>query len=227
MLALLLVCLPCYYISRLLGLSRLWPRMFLAGAGWIAGLRLTVQGEPHRNALYLANHVSWLDIPAIARTSGSAFVAHDGLATNPVLRWLCKLNDTVFIARHRRRGVAEQAEAIRIALDHTGAITLFPEGTTGDGETVLPFKSALLSAIEPLPEGIAVQPVLLEYERARDIAWLGEEPGLDNFKRIAGSFRPVHLTVWFLEPLCGPALRDRKAMAMAASEAIAARLQPH
>lgn len=221
MLALLLVCLPCYYLWRLLGLRRFWPRVFLAGIGWIAGMRTEVRGRPRRNALYLSNHVNWLDIPAIASASGSAFVAHDGLASNRVLKWLCALNDTVFIARHRRTDVAAQAEAIRYALDDVGALTLFPEGTTSDGESLLPFKSALLSSIDPLPDGVAVQPVLLQYENPRHVAWLGDEPGLENFKRIAGSLRAVRVTIWFLEPLSGEALADRKAMAAAAGDAIA------
>lgn len=225
MLALLLACLPCYYLWRLLGLRRFWPRIFLAGTGRIVGMRLVVRGRPRRNALYLANHISWLDIPAIASASGSAFIAHDGLASNAALRWLCALNDTVFIARHRRSGVAGQVEAIRFALDDVGALTLFPEGTTGDGETLLPFKSALLSAIEPLPKGIAVQPVLLRYEDPHHVAWLGDEPGLENFKRIAGSLRPVRVTAWFMEPLLGEALADRKSMAAAAAAAIARQLR--
>lgn len=224
MLVLLLLCLPFYYLWRMLGLRRFWPRVFLSGVGRIAGLRMTIAGTPRRNALYLANHVSWLDIPAIATASGSAFVAHDGLAANPVLRWLCRMNDTVFVARQRRSSVTGQAEAIRSALDDTGAITLFPEGTTGDGETLLPFKSALLSAIEPLPEGIVVQPVLLRYMQSERIVWLGEEPGLDNFKKIVGSLRTVHLNVWFMEPLSGAALHNRKTMSAAAWSAMADRL---
>ena len=225
MLVLMLFCLPFYYLWRLLGLRRFWPRLFLSGIGRIAGIKLSIRGTPSRNALYLSNHVSWLDIPAIATASGSAFVAHDGLAANPILRWLCQMNDTVFVARYRRSSVSGQAEAIRFALDDVGAITLFPEGTTGDGESLLPFKSALLSAIEPLPEGVAVQPVLLLYREAHRIAWLGDEPGLDNFKRIVGSLRPVQVTAWFLEPLSGEALHNRKAMAAVAWTAIAERLQ--
>lgn len=220
MLALLLWCVPFYYIWRLLRLRRFWPRVFLAGVGRIAGLRTTIKGRPRRNALYIANHVSWLDIPAIAGASGSAFVAHDGLAANPFLRQLCEMNDTVFIARHRRETVAQQVAEIRQALDDTGALTLFPEGTTGDGVTLLPFKSALLSAIEPIPPGVSVQPVLLAYDEAPSIAWLGDEPGLANFIRLVGRWRPIGLTVHFLEPLAQEALASRKTMAAAAQTAI-------
>ena len=69
----------------------------------IAGLHLRIEGRPHKGALHLANHVSWLDIPALAHATGTAFVAHDGLAAFPFLKWLCEMNDTVFIARHDRR----------------------------------------------------------------------------------------------------------------------------
>ncbi len=221
MLALLLACLPFHYLWRLLGLRRVWPRLFLAGLGTIAGLEITVHGRHHKGTLLLANHVSWLDIPAIAAASGSAFVGHDGLTQIPLVRRLCAMNDTVFIARHRRASVAGQAAEIRQALDDTGALTLFPEGTTSDGTGLLPFKSALLSAVEPLPAGVTVQPVLLAYADAPAIAWVGEEHGLANFLRINARWRPVRLAVHFLKPLEGEALASRKTMAAAAQAAIA------
>jgi 1-acyl-sn-glycerol-3-phosphate acyltransferase len=103
----------------------------------------------------------------------------------------------------------------------THALTIFPEGTTSDGTGLLPFKSSLLSAFEPLPPGIAVQPVMLDYgPDAAQIAWVGEEHGLDNFLRILASRRPVPVTVHFLPPLVGEQLANRKTMAQAAREAI-------
>ena len=225
MLALLLACLPPYYLWRLLGLGRFWARVFLGGVGLIAGLHIDLKGRPEKGALLLANHVSWLDIPAIAWATGSAFVGHDGLASLPLLKTLCAMNDTVFIARHDRRSVASQVEQVREAIAGTGALTIFPEGTTSDGTALLPFKSSLLSALDPLPQGIAVQPVLLAYADAPGISWVGEEPGVDNFKRILARLRPLRLTVHFLPPLAGEALKNRKTMAAAAHEALTARMQ--
>ncbi|MGN6497186.1 MAG: lysophospholipid acyltransferase family protein [Tsuneonella sp.] len=221
MLILLVVCVPLHELWRVLGLGRWWPRVFLSGIGMVAGLHLRVEGRPVRGALLLTNHVSWLDIPALSHASGTAFVAHDGLASFPFLKWLCEMNDTVFIARHRRGSVAEQVEQIRAAMAETGALTLFPEGTTGDGTGLQPFKSSLLSALDPLPAGVVVQPAVLAYEDAARIAWVGEEHGLDNFKRILARLRPIRLTVRFLAPLAGDELADRKAMAAAAQRAIA------
>ncbi len=227
MLALLLVCVALYYPVRLVHRrGNPIPRLFLGGIARIAGVQLSVHGEKvHRGAFLLANHVSWLDIPVLAATTGTAFVAHDGLAAMPLLKWLCAMNDTVFVARHDRASVARQVEDVRRALSDTGALTIFPEGTTSDGTGLLPFKSSLLSAFEPLPAGIAVQPVLLDYGAdAAEIAWVGVEHGLHNFLRILARARPLPVTLHFLPVLEGAALASRKTIAAAAREALLARL---
>lgn len=220
MVALLIVCLPLHGLWKAMRLDRFWPRVFLTGIGAICGLQIERRGRPVPGALLVANHVSWLDIPALAQTAGSAFVAHDGLSAFPLLKFLCRLNETVFVARHDRASISQQVEDVRLAIDNGGTLTLFAEGTTSDGTGLLPFKSALFSAVSPLPEGVAVQPVLLAYENAADMAWVGEEPGLDNFKRILARLRPLHLTIHFLPPLAGPQLANRKTMAAAAQEAV-------
>lgn len=221
MLVLLILCAPLHFVWRAVGAGRWWPRVFLAGVGAFAGLFIRIEGKPRRGALLLANHVSWLDIPALAHASGTAFVAHDGLSAFPFLKWLCEMNETVFIARHRRGSVAEQVAQVRAAMDQSGCLTLFPEGTTSDGTRLLTFKSSLLSALEEVPEGTAVQPVALAYEDSARIAWVGEEPGLDNFRRILARLRPIRLTIRFLEPLTGAELTNRKTVAAAAQSAIA------
>lgn len=221
MLLLLLICVPLHYLWRLLGLDRTWPRVFLAGVGMCAGLQLRRHGKRVPGALLLSNHVSWLDILALSHAANSAYVAQDGLAQFGFLKWLCSMNETVFIARDRRADVARQTQDIRAAMNHGGTLTLFPEGTTSDGTGLLPFKSSLLGALEPLPEGAVVQPVLLSYTEAREICWIGDEPGLDNFKRILARTRPIRLNVHFLSPLAGEELTNRKTMTAAARERIA------
>jgi 1-acyl-sn-glycerol-3-phosphate acyltransferase len=222
MIALLIVCIPFYYLARWTMPRNPVPSFFLAGVGWLSGMRMTVRGERvRRGALLIANHVSWLDIPALSATTGSAFVGHDGLSSMPVLKWLCAMNNTVFVARHERASVHGQVEQVREALSESGALTIFPEGTTSDGTGLLPFKSSLLSAIEPLPIGIAVQPVLLDYgEESADIAWIGVEHGLDNFLRLLARRRHIQLTVRFMPVLSGDALTNRKTIAAAAREAV-------
>lgn len=223
---LLAACIPLYYLWHLARAHNPWPRLFLAGVLRLAGVKLRVEGQRTRGgAFLLANHVSWIDIPAIAAATGSAFVGHDGLSMMPVLRWLCAMNDTVFIARHDRASVAQQVEQVREALRETGALAIFPEGTTSDGTGLLPFKSSLLSALDPAPPGIAIQPVLLDYgAEAAEVAWVGEEHGLDNFLRILARRRPVLLTLRFIPPLAGDALASRKTIAAAARAQILAAL---
>jgi 1-acyl-sn-glycerol-3-phosphate acyltransferase len=217
----LLLCLAGDTLSRKLGRKRRWPRRFLAGIGAIAGLSVKRHGHPHHGrTLFLANHVSWLDIPALAGTTGTTFVAHEGLASVPLIRWLCRLNDTVFVARHQRGSVHGQVSDVREALADLRGLALFPEGTTSDGSDLLPFKSSLLSAVEPLPPGVAVQPVYLAYRHAPAIAWVGEEHGLTNFLKILARAKPVELVLHFLPPLEGEALANRKTMASAAREAM-------
>ncbi len=226
MFAWLLVCVPLYFLFRLFTRHNPAPRWFLAGINRLAGVTLRVHGEKvHRGAFLLVNHVSWIDIPALAAVTGTAFVGHDGLAAMPLLKWLCAMNDTVFVARYERTTIAAQIEAVRTALSDTGSLAIFPEGTTSDGTGLLPFKSSLLSALEPLPAGIAIQPVLLDYGReAADIAWVGEEHGLHNFLRILARSRPVRIDVHFLAVLEGAALSGRKTIAAAGREALLMRM---
>jgi len=218
MFAWLILCLPLYCAWKLAGWGNPWPRRFLAGVAWLAGVRIhTIGRRPTGSEFLLANHVSWIDIPAIAAASGAAFVAHDGLATVPLVRWLCRMNRTVFIARHDRGSVHLQVQQVREAVMNAGALAIFPEGTTSDGASLLPFKSSLLSALDPPPPGVAVQPVLLDYgPESAGIAWVGVESGVANFLKILARKRPVRLTVRFLEPLQGKSLANRKAMAAAA-----------
>ena len=222
MLLWLMTCVPLYYLCRVMRMRNPWPRRFLGGIARIVGARVTIVGTPaRRGAFLLSNHVSWLDIPVIAGASGSAFVAHSGLADHGALKWLCDMNDTVFVARHERRSVHAQVEQVRAALGESNALTVFAEGTTSDGTSLLPFKSSLLSALDPPPPGVAIQPVWLDYgSDVADMAWVGEEPGLDNFIKILARRGPLPVTVHFLAPLDGNESASRKTMALAARERI-------
>ena len=222
MLLLLLVTVVPASLWRLFGHAGPWPRLFLSGIARLSGLSLrTVGRKAPGRLLILANHVSWLDIPAIASPTGSAFVGHDGLAGIPLLKRLCALNDTVFVARHDRASVTAQVAMVRTALADTGALTVFPEGTTSAGTSLLPFKSSLLAALDPLPENLTVQPIALDYGPESDaIAWIGTEGGLANFLRILARRERLGVTLHFLPPLTGAALASRKTIAAAAHTAI-------
>ncbi len=211
-------------LLSLVGQRELLPPLFLGFMGRMAGLRVRVEGTPRAGALLLANHVSWLDILALAGAARAIFVAHSGLTVHGGLKWLCDQNHTVFITRHQRGSVTDQIGQVRAALG-TRPVTIFPEGTTSDGKAMLPFKSSLLSAVEPLAHAVPIQPVALDYADARDIAWFDGEPGLANVRRILARPGRVELTIRFLEPLAGEALANRKTMTAAAQAAIAEALR--
>lgn len=223
----LVACVPLYYLWAPFTEHNPWPRRFLSVVCTLAGVRIDVTGSrAGKGTFLLSNHVSWIDIPAIASVTGTAFVANDGLESVPFIRWLCAMNDTVFIARHDRRSIAAQVAQVREAIRETGALTVFPEGTTSDGTGLLPFKSSLLSALDPPPPGVEIQPVYLSYgSETATIAWIGEEPGLHNFLRILARRKNVQLEMHFLQPLAGPSLLHRKEMAATAHVSISTAMQ--
>lgn len=219
---LILIFVPLHYLYRIFAYGSPFPMWFLRYAARVCGARVETQGTHlKRDVFYIANHVSWLDILSLAGACGTAFVAKAELEKAPVVGWLAGMNRTVYVKREHRMGVAEQINALQEALADNWAVTVFPEGTTTDGQSLLPFKTSMLSVLEPPPPGVLVQPVLLDYgEVAEWIGWIGEEGGLNNAKRVLarkGSFR---LRVKFLEPFSPEEYRGRKAIGSEARQRI-------
>lgn len=199
-----------------------WPRRFLGTVARIVGARVQVIGQPlHRDVVVLSNHLSWIDILLLAGANGTAFVAKEELRGVPLIGWLCTLNHTIFVARGDRMNVAAQVAQLRTALAQPWPVTIFPEGTTGDGVTLLPFKAALLGALDPAPAGLMVQPVRIDYGAATaELAWVGAEPGIDHARRVLARPGRFTATLHFLEPFAPSG--DRKAIAAEARARIAA-----
>ena len=222
---------PLHFLCRTFTRHSPMPRLVLRLIALIIGARVRVVGTPlRRDVFLLANHVSWLDIPALAGATGTAFVAKAEVAAVPVVGWLARLNHTVFVQREARLGVAAQINALREALDDNHAVAIFPEGTTTDGQSLLPFKTAMLKVLEPPPTrtgalGVMVQPVLVDYGAlAPSIAWVGDEPGLANVIRLLARAGSFPLTIRFLEPFSPEGHAGRKAIAAEARARIEAAL---
>jgi 1-acyl-sn-glycerol-3-phosphate acyltransferase len=132
----------------------------------IMGLNVRVVGVPakSRPALFVSNHVSYLDIPVLGSVVPIAFVAKTEVAQWPGYGWLAKLQRTVFVDR-RRNTTMRQRDSLHARLAAGDALVLFPEGTSNDGNRILPFRSALLSVAEAAPaeRPLAVQPVSIAY----------------------------------------------------------------
>lgn len=206
---------PLHYLFRLVRAPSPWPRYFLGTAARIVGARVRCVGTPlKRDVFYVSNHLSWIDILALGGASGTAFVAKAEIGAAPVIGWLAGLNRTVYVKRENRLGVAEQINQLRDALAENWAITVFPEGTTTDGQSLLPFKTPMLRVLEPPPPGVMVQPVLLDYgDAGEDIGWIGQESGVTNAKRILSRPGSFDLRVHFLEPFAPTEFPGRKTIA--------------
>jgi 1-acyl-sn-glycerol-3-phosphate acyltransferase len=178
---------------------------------------------------FVANHISWHDIPILAGITGSSFVAQDGVRDWPIIGWLAKLNRTIFISRTEKQNVAQQVAELREAIAENWSVTLFPEGTTSDGLGLLPFKQSLFATLAPPPKPMMIQPVLLDFgHEGRDIAWIGEETGWESAWRAFTRPGSYDVGVHFLEPFDPGALADRKLVCALArsrlAEALSAQL---
>ncbi len=207
---------------RLLRLQSPWPRLFLGLVARIVGAQVRVIGVPlRRDVVFLANHLSWIDILAIAGATGSSFVAKGELRHVPLVGWLCTLNRTIFVSRDDRLQVSAQIARLREALGAGRAVTIFPEGTTGDGVTLLPFKAALLAALDPPAAGVRVQPMRVDYGTATDdLAWVGDEPGQSHALRVLRRRGTFAVTLHALAPFDPAEAGNRKAIASQARAAI-------
>ena len=218
---LFLVYLPPHLTAKWITGSSRWPRRFLAAAARIAGARVTLVGEPlAARSLVLANHLSWLDILILGGATGTAFVSKAEVEKVPLIGWLADQNHTLYIDRAERGDAHGQVRRIAERLEGARPLAIFPEGTTGDGGALLPFRPTLLHAVAPPPSGVEVRPVAIHYGiDIHVVAWHSGERGLANALRVLGLAGTRKVTVQLLDPL--PAASDRKHLAKSAQASIA------
>jgi lyso-ornithine lipid O-acyltransferase len=222
----LMVLLPLHLVWHMLKLPSPWAMLFLRIAARAMGAKVRKFGTPlKKDVFFVANHLSWHDIPILAGLTGTAFVAQDGVRDWPVIGWLAKLNRTIFISRTEKNNVAQQVAELRDAIAENWSVTLFPEGTTSDGCGLLPFKQSLFETLAPPPKPMMVQPVLLDFgDAGPDIAWLGEETGWESAWRAFTRRGSYDVGVHFLEPFDPGALADRKVVCALARSRLATAL---
>lgn len=132
----------------------------------LLGFRVRRIGQPARGGpvLFVANHASYLDISVLGSLIPGSFIAKTEVASWPLFGWLAKLQRSVFVDR-QVRSTAQQRNAIAERLAAKDALILFPEGTSNDGNRVLPFKTALFSVAASAEHPVTVQPVSVTYTR--------------------------------------------------------------
>lgn len=224
----LVVMLPFHLLVRRFTYFSPFSRLFLRFCAWAAGVDINVRGPRLlRDVLYIANHVSWLDILVLSGRTGCAFVAKADMAPWPIIGWLAGLNNSVYVQRDKRLDAGAQRDALQAALATHQAIALFPEGTTANGLALLPFRSSLVASVTPPPEGIAIQPVAIDYGSiAPEIAWVDDEPVGKNALRVMSRRGRFPVTLHFLTPLDHADFEDRKAIAAHSRAEIEAALFP-
>lgn len=187
--------------ARFRGWSKRW---WSAGLLGLCGARTSIAGEPVMEGavLWVANHVSWIDIFVLNRVRPTAFVAKSEIRSWPLLGWLVAGAGTIFIERASRHAVHRVGQAMRAHFSQGQVVGLFPEGTTSPGFDVLPFYANLF---EPARQGAAaIQPIALRYfhgqARSDFASYVGEETLAQNLWRVLGG-TGVRIEIVFLPPV--------------------------
>lgn len=157
-----------------------WSRVLMA----CCGVKLRYRGQPKRtgSVLWVANHVSWVDIFVINSVRATAFIAKSDIRKWPIIGWLVAGAGTLFIERGRRHAVRAVGHQMSERFSRGEVVGLFPEGTTSTGQDVAPFHTSLF---EPaIRAGVDVQPVALLFyhhgRRTTRYAFVGEQTLVHN-----------------------------------------------
>lgn len=207
-------------------LARALPRSYHRFVTRLLGLRIKVVGTrvDKGPCLVAANHSSWLDIVVLSAIAPLSFVSKREVGSWPIFGSFARLQRTVFIDRDRRHATSAFKTEMQARLASGDTLVLFPEGTSTDGNRVLPFKSALMSAAEMTVDGrsVPVQPVTVAYtglygvpmgrETRPHFTWYGDMELAPHLWR-ALKLGPVDVTVVLHDPVTVDVLGGRKDLA--------------
>jgi lyso-ornithine lipid O-acyltransferase len=204
----------------------------------IMGARIQIKGTRMKGGvLFAANHTGWLDIPTLSAAAPISFVAKREVNTWPFFSLLARLQRTVFISRDDRTKAGVDRDQIRNRLLEGDALIVFPEGTSTDGNGVLPFKSSLFGAAEielgvdaqGKKRYVPVQPVSVAYvglhgmpmDRADRpfFAWYGD---MELVPHLWEAFKkgPLDVVIEFHPPMTMDVVGDRKRMSALCEAAV-------
>ncbi len=203
------------------------------GVLWLMGLKLRVKGtQMRRNGAVVSNHVSWLDILVLNSRRPVYFVAKSEVARWPGIGWLARATGTVFIRRDRREAGA-QVTLFKRRLGAGHRLLFFPEGTSTDGQRVLPFKTTLFAAFfDPsLHETMFIQPVSVIYrappgQDPRFFGWWGDMNLGGSLAKVLAQAPQGHVELVYHAPLRVAGYQNRKALARALEERVRAPVAP-
>ncbi|MDE0702304.1 MAG: lysophospholipid acyltransferase family protein [Rhodospirillaceae bacterium] len=214
--------------------ARKWPVTVYRVFNRLLGIGLKVAGKPVKQGpvLYVVNHTSYADIAVLGALLEGCFVAKAEVADWPLFGLCAKISGTVFIDRNPRLAV-RQSEVLKERLTAGDNLILFPEGTSSDGNFVLPFRSALFSAatIRIGGRAVTVQPVSVAYTQLDGIpmgrhlrpffAWYGDMEMAPHLWQLLGIGRSG-VEVRFHDPVSIDRFASRKALSAWCHATIAA-----
>jgi 1-acyl-sn-glycerol-3-phosphate acyltransferase len=218
-----------FYFLSLHGRERLitwWARIVVG----LFGVEVRVLGDTtlrDTGHMLLLNHISWSDIYVVDVYRATRFVARAEIRKWPLIGWLCDRTGTIFIERSRRQAVRGAIETVASALRSGACVGVFPEGTTTDGLTLLPFHANLIQAA--IDAAVPIVPATLRYRDlagrvATGAAYVGEMSLWDSVKSLLLA-RPLKAELTLLAPISTIGM-TRRELAAAARRAIAESLFP-
>jgi 1-acyl-sn-glycerol-3-phosphate acyltransferase len=231
-----LVCAPLQWISVKLGLPvrRLIPMYYHRICLKLFGVRVEVRGAPtpNRPLLFVANHSSWLDHLILSATTPVVFIAKKEIASWPIFGTLARLQRSIFVDRSRRHETRAVTREISARLTGGDPVVLYGEGTTGDGNRVLPFRSALLGAMSMTVgngETGYLQPVSIAYTKLQGLpmgrqhrpvaAWFGDTSITKHIGRML-KIGGIDAVVTFGPEMAVTPEMDRKSVAKALEQSV-------
>src|SRR5213078_2211372 len=140
------ISIPFVHRDRRLDARGAWLHGWCRFACRVLGIRITTHGSMPSSGLLVSNHLSYLDIVVLSSIRPCVFVAKRDVARWPLFGWLAHAAGTIFVDRQRPLASAFAVNRIHAAIATGLPVVLFPEGTSSDGATVLPFKSSLLES---------------------------------------------------------------------------------
>lgn len=186
----------------------------------ILNLTVVVQGQPlEHTRLLVANHISWLDIPAIGALQPVCFLSKSEVRNWPLIGWMSVIAGTLFIERGKNQS-SRIAGSIRERLDHARSVLFFPEGTTTDGSEVRRFHPRLFGAAHDA--GVPLQPVAVRYPvtpgRPAVAPFIDDDPFPDHALRVLAE-PEIKVEIQFLTATDSQGI-ERKALARETRQAI-------
>ncbi|QMV64720.1 lysophospholipid acyltransferase family protein [Pseudomonas berkeleyensis] len=210
----------------LMSLRQRLTRWFLARLGGALPFRVRIEGElPTQPMLWVANHVSWTDIPLLGALQPMSFLSKAEVRAWPLAGWLAHKGGTLFI----RRGAGDSGQIGQQLTQHLQRgrhLLIFPEGTTTDGLALRTFHGRLLSSA--IDSGVAIQPVAIRYLRDGQpcsvAPFIGDDDMISHLLRLLSS-SASEVEIRLLQPIPSDT-RSRNELARHSQASIAAALQP-